>query len=1144
MSNTSTVLTGLINAVSFNESTVNSGAQVLDNDVSLTIPFIFFNWADSELIISGVLSEDIVSIRNVGTGSGQVGLSGNSVTFAGTVIGTLSGGNGSDLSIIFNSSASTQAVEAVIENLTYANTSDDPTPSRDLVLNLNDSTGDDILDVSVSLNLTQLTGASNPFDGIDVGNSSAPSFADIDGDGDQDLVLGASDGTLRVYQNDGNGVFAELTGANNPFDGLDFGSESDPSLADIDGDGDVDLIVGSFTSGVRVALNDGSGTFSVLSLQNTPFINPIFGSATKIALGDIDNDGDADVVIGELLGTLETWINDGTGTFTALTGANNPFNGVDVGTLANPHLIDLNGDGDLDLVVGSTNGALRSFDNVGGVFTELTGVNNPFNGITMPNQSDPSFADIDGDGDADLIVGGVDGTLSYFQNNTSSGLDITVTVIAENDAPTIGGDLAISLAEGATYTLTTSDLNGIDGDHGSGDLTFTVSSVTNGAILVNGVSSSGSQSFTQDDLANGLVEYLHNGSSTSSFSFFVSLVDGSGASATNGVLTVNGLVTGPNVITGTSNGETLNGTTANDEITALGGNDTLIGGVGNDTLIGGSGADILEGGVGADSLQGGSGVDVADYRSSAFGVTVNLEIGQGFNADASGDTLTGIENVYGSNGEDNLTGDALANFLRGQFGNDILSGGGGADVLRGGSGADTLIGGTGNDNADYRDSGAGIIVDLAAGTGSGGTAEGDTLSEIEQVRGSDFADTITGDAQNNFLRGFDGADILSGGDGRDFLRGGDGADTLIGGAGKDTADYRDSTAGVTVDLAAGTGLGGTAQGDTLSGIEQVQGSEFADTITGNSQNNFLRGFGGVDVLNGGVGNDQLRGGDGADILNGGNGRDILRGGEGADVMDGGTGVDIADYGDSTAGVTVDLTAGTGSGGAAAGDTLSNIEQVYGSNFADVIAGDGGENFLRGFDGADTLNGGGGRDTLRGGEGGDFLIGGGGVDTADYRDSSSGVTVDLDDGTGTLGFGIGGTAQGDTLSEIEDLFGSGFADTLTGDDGENFLYGFAGNDFLFGEDGEDVLTGGAGTDQLSGGAGADRFVFESGWGTDDITDFQDGIDVLDFRKLSGVTFNDLSISQDGANTVIEYSGNSVILANTLVSTVDETDFLFS
>jgi Ca2+-binding RTX toxin-like protein len=243
-------------------------------------------------------------------------------------------------------------------------------------------------------------------------------------------------------------------------------------------------------------------------------------------------------------------------------------------------------------------------------------------------------------------------------------------------------------------------------------------------------------------------------------------------------------------------------------------------------------------------------------------------------------TDTSVDHIHGYAGYDNLFGG---------LGDDWLYGGADDDNLTGGPGADHLYGGyADHDSGDhdcalYNSSPAGVTINLMSGSGHGGDAEGDVLSGIEDVIGSDFGDHIFGNDVANALEGRDGQDVLYGAGGRDLLygdggddrlEGGAGADTLYGGPGTDRATYEVSTAGVTVSLASGHGYGGEAEGDLLFEIEDLYGSERNDALIGNAGNNSIWG---------GNGNDNIKGGDGSDHLYGGVGDDRLDGGGNSSV---------------------------------------------------------------------------------------------------------------------------------------------------------------------------------------------------------------------------------------------------------------------
>ncbi|MFN7872545.1 MAG: beta strand repeat-containing protein [Cyanobacteriota bacterium] len=475
---------------------------------------------------------------------------------------------------------------------------------------------------------------------------------------------------------------------------------------------------------------------------------------------------------------------------------------------------------------------------------------------------------------------------------------------------------------------------------------------------------------------------------------------------------------------------------------------------GDDFINAGAGDDFISGGSGNDVINGEAGIDTASYSDAISGVNVSLTTGLA-SGGAGFDTLISIENIIGSGFADTLTGSSGFNYLRGDAGNDIFIGSAGSDTLDGGTGTD--------DVANYSQIGTTVTLSAQGVLNKGPLLGTDTLIGIERIIGSNLlGDTVD----------------------------------LSGAIAPATTTSANLTTGV-VSINGPSGvlvINGTPLSFTVSQFENVTGSSLADTITGNSSNNILLGGNGNDTFVGSAGSDILNGGTGTDdaanysqigstvtlsaqgVLNKGPllGTDTLIGIEriiGSSLL--GDTVDLSGAIAPATTTSANLTTGVVSINGPSGVLLINgtplsfnvsqFENVTGSNLADTITGNSSDNILLGGNGNDLLNGGAGNDTLNGGAD---------IDTASYLDAIAAVNVSLTNGSASGGAGL------DTLISIENLIGSGFADTLTGSSSANNLNGSDGNDSIFGELGNDLLIGGAGKDTLFGGGDADTFALTS------------------------------------------------------------------
>ncbi|WP_411850172.1 putative Ig domain-containing protein [Stenotrophomonas sp. LGBM10] len=610
-----------------------------------------------------------------------------------------------------------------------------------------------------------------------------------------------------------------------------------------------------------------------------------------------------------------------------------------------------------------------------------------------------------------------------------------------------------------------------------------------------------------------------------------------------------------------------------DVIFAGAGNDGIDGGYGDDYIDGGTGNDLLLGGAGANQIDGGSGNDIILNYGVAWDVTKwaehdgyagraqtqarlaadssTMSYGNGWYAYAG--NYTGVNNVpydvtnayqrlaffdvvaFGPKDGNPDTDDiwvhpGLETYRNGDdlvdagAGDDMVYGGEGDDGILGGTGSDLLVGGHDDDTIDGGDDDDIILGDTLTAGSNSFRFMGTIQSSAANAAGDDI---LAGGLGRDLIYGQGGNDLIDGGEGNDVLSGDrldyglqymieqpvvSGSDTIYGGGGNDEI-YGD---GGSDFLYGGTG-DDIITGDSLviapgeHGDDEIYGDEGKDTvyglggddvIHGGSDDDLLLGDGvesqfaaqhhGNDRLFGDDGDDKLQGGSGNDYLDGGNDDDILFGEDGTDELYGGAGND-------------QLVGGAGN------------DQLHGGAGADRLWGDEGSDTLYGNDGDDELQGGAGNDQLIGGDGGDYLYGQDGNDTLVGGAGADQLVGGL--GSDRLEGGAGddvlaGQGGNDTLR------GDAGNDNLSGDAGNDNLQGGDGNDYLGGDEGDDTLIGGAGDDNLRGGEGDDTYIFEAGYGRDQVLGLDDpesGHDTIVMGK--GIT---------AAGSLISYYGNDLMI----------------
>ena len=578
--------------------------------------------------------------------------------------------------------------------------------------------------------------------------------------------------------------------------------------------------------------------------------------------------------------------------------------------------------------------------------------------------------------------------------------------------------------------------------------------------------------------------------------------------------------------------ENLTGSNFDDVLISNALSNTLKGMPGNDLLIGNGGDDILD---------GGDGIDTVSYRRDPDSVHVNLVEKKASDGFGGVDKISNVENVVGSNFNDEIIGDAQANTITAGNGADTLKGFAGNDLLMGEAGNDLIDGESDIDTVSYGNSPSGVVVNIDEassyknssfftdlepsfeinnGTASDGFGTTDTLRNLENIIGSGFNDILISNSQNNNIQALAGNDLLLGNAGND---------SVDGGTGIDTVSYRRDPGSVNVNLVQNEARDGFGGVDQIYNVENVVGSAFDDRITGDAQANTIEVGDGNDYVAAGAGNDRIFGENGNDTIFGEGDDDYLVGGSGngwpSDILNGGSGNDTASYITAKTSVAASLAEKTGWGGDAAGDQFISIENLEGSYFNDLLIGDDGANILSGLSGNDQLYGRLGDDTLDGGEGNNNLDAGEGNNTIKAGSGNDGIYAGSGNDVIDAGAGDNRIFAGEGKNEI--TTGSG-NDIISGGSSADIINAGDGNNQILAASGENKITTGSGNDTINAGSGNNTINAGSGNNTINVSSGNDIINAGSGNNtINAGDGNNQIFAAGGNNKITTGSGNDLI-----------------